>query len=211
MPAPHSRAPAYRIETPRLVVRCWEPRDAPLMKSAIDASLDHLRPWMPWANQHPAPIEKHVERCRSNRGNFDLGHDFVFAVFDRDEKNVLGGTGLHTRLGDGAREIGYWVHVDHIGRGIATELSAALTKVGFLVEGLERIEIHCDPANARSASVPRKLGYTLDATLRRRSQTTDGKPRDTMVWSMLHDEFGASPAAKLEIAAFDSRGDAIEV
>lgn len=40
-------APAYRIVTPRLVIRCWNPPDAPLLKAAIDASLDHLRAWMP--------------------------------------------------------------------------------------------------------------------------------------------------------------------
>jgi hypothetical protein len=59
--------------------------------------------------------------------------------------------------------------------------------------------------------VPRKLGYTLDATLRRRSQTPDGKPRDTMIWSMLHDEFASSPAAGIEIEAFDACGERIEV
>jgi RimJ/RimL family protein N-acetyltransferase len=207
----HPPAPANRIVTPRLVLRCWEPRDAPLSKTAVDASIDHLRPWMPWVHDHPAPIQKHIERMRTNRGNFDLGVDFVFAVFDREEQNVLGGTGLHMRLGEGAREIGYWVHAAHTGRGLATELSAALTKIGFVVEGLDRMEIHCDPANTRSAAVPRKLGYTLDATLRRRSQTPDGKPRDTMIWSMLHDEFASSPAAGIEIEAFDACGERIEV
>jgi RimJ/RimL family protein N-acetyltransferase len=39
--------PPYRIETERMVLRCWDPADAGLLKEAIDASLDHLRPWMP--------------------------------------------------------------------------------------------------------------------------------------------------------------------
>jgi hypothetical protein len=38
--------PAYRIHTKRLIIRCWRPKDAPLLKLAIDESLDHLRQWM---------------------------------------------------------------------------------------------------------------------------------------------------------------------
>ena len=30
--------PAYHIRTPRLLLRCWEPADASLLKEAIDAS-----------------------------------------------------------------------------------------------------------------------------------------------------------------------------
>ncbi|HEV8114047.1 MAG TPA: hypothetical protein VGR31_14845 [Planctomycetota bacterium] len=33
------RGPAYRIETDRLVLRCFDPNDAVLLKSAVDASL----------------------------------------------------------------------------------------------------------------------------------------------------------------------------
>jgi len=58
---------------------------------------------------------------------------------------VLGSTGLHTRVGAGAREIGYWIHQDYINQGLATEATAALTKVAFAIDQVTRIEIHCDP------------------------------------------------------------------
>ena len=32
------QGPAYRIHTQRLVLRCWQPTDAPLLKAAIDAT-----------------------------------------------------------------------------------------------------------------------------------------------------------------------------
>ena len=38
--------PPYRIVTERLVVRCYDPRDASLVKDAVDSSLDELRAWM---------------------------------------------------------------------------------------------------------------------------------------------------------------------
>ena len=46
----------------RLVLRCWNPADAPLLKAAIDGSLEHLRPWMPWARHEPEALEAKVER-----------------------------------------------------------------------------------------------------------------------------------------------------
>jgi RimJ/RimL family protein N-acetyltransferase len=88
--------PAYRIHTSRLVIRCWNPADAPLLKQAIETSLDHLRPWMPWASNNPEPLQAKIDRLRQFRGQFDLGQDFVYGVFSQDEQAV-GGTG-YTRL-----------------------------------------------------------------------------------------------------------------
>lgn len=198
--------PAYRIITQRLVLRCWNPADATLLKDAIDASLEHLIPWMPWAKHEPVPLQAKIDLIRRWRGQFDLEQDFVYGVFDRVEENVLGGTGLHTRLGKDVREIGYWIHAGAIGQGFATELSAALTKVAFEVDKVERVEIHCDPRNVRSAAVPQKLGYALEATLRQRIRDTDGNLRDTMLWSLLAEEYPSSPSASAIIEAYDAIG-----
>lgn len=203
------QGPAYRILTRRLVLRCWQPSDAAGLKAAIDASLEHLRPWMPWAEQEPEDLAAKVERLRRWRGKFDLDHDFVYGVFDRDETTVLGGTGLHTRVGEGAREIGYWIHADHINQSLATEAAAALTRVAFEIDGVTRVEIHCDPRNVRSAAVPRKLGFVHEATLRQRKIGADGELRDTMIWTLLHREYGSSASADAEIEAFDATGQPI--
>ena len=198
--------PAYRIHTPRLVIRCWQPSDAPLLADAITASVDHLWPWMPWVHAEPEELEAKVQRLRSFRARFDTDQDYVYAIFNRDESEVVGGTGLHPRVGEAALEIGYWISARHVGRGYATEASAALSRVGFEVNGLERMEIRCDPLNVRSASVPRKLGYTLETTLRARVRGADGTLRDSMVWSLFRDGYPASPCAAAEVEAFDAAG-----
>ena len=199
-------SPAYRIHTRRLVVRCWNPEDAPLLKAAVDASLEHLRPWMPWAKNEPTNLQAKINLLRRFRGGFDLGQDFVYGILSRDESQVLDGSGLHTRVGEGALEIGYWIHVDHINQGFATEVAAALTKVAFEINGVDRVEIHCDLDNVRSASVPRKLGFTHEATLRRRAVAESGEPCDAMFWTLFADEFPLSLAARAEIEAFDAAG-----
>jgi len=205
--AGHTGIP-YRIEIEDgPVLRCWDPRDAPLLKEAIDSSLEHLRAWMPWAHDEPQSLEEKAALLRHFRGRFDLEQDFVFGIFSADESEVLGGTGLHTRVGDGAFEIGYWVRAGRTGRGIATAASAALTKVGIELGGADRIEIHVDPENEASCHIPRKLGYVEEGILRRRLPSTAGAPRrDAIIFSLLAEDLVASAAARVRLTAFDCRG-----
>ena len=140
------------------------------------------------------------------RGNFDLGIDFGYLIFNPSETLLLGGAGLSTRHGQGVREIGYWIHKDHIHQGFATEASAALTRVAFEVDHVRRVEIHCSPKNTRSASVPRKLGYVHEATLHDRAQDVSGNLRDTMIWSLFEENYSSSPSANADIQAFDVIG-----
>lgn len=196
----------HRICTPRIVLRCWDPADAPLLLEAITASLDHLRSWMPWAASEPLPVNKKAAQLQRWRARFDAGRDFVFGMFTPDERQVIGGVGAHTRIGAGAREIGYWIRADRIGQGLATEATAALTKVGFELQQLHRIEIQCDPKNIASAAIPRKLGYTHQLTIAQRVLDAKSGPRDTMIWSMGPATYAHSPAAVCNIKAFDAQG-----
>jgi len=198
--------PAYRIVTPRLVIRCPVPMDVSLLDKAIKQSLDHLLPWMLWAKREPVSLQERIEFLRHVRGNFDLGIDFGYLIFNPSETLLLGGTGLHTRAGQGAREIGYWIHKDHLNQGYATEVSAALTKVAFEIDHVTRVEIHCDPRNIQSASIPRKLGFIHEATLHNRFEDTLGNLRDSMVWTLFEEIYPTSLASKADIQAFDVIG-----
>jgi RimJ/RimL family protein N-acetyltransferase len=190
------------------VIRCYEPRDAPLLKEAVDASLDHLRPWMPWVEHEPQTLDEKIELLRGFRGNFDLGEDFVYGILARDESRVLGGTGLHTRAGPGGLEIGYWIRADAIGQGLATETAGALTRVAIEHAGVDRVEIRIDPLNRRSTRVPVALGYVLEATLRRRLPMKEGESdlRDALVYTMFAEDLAASPAGAVGYEAFDAAG-----
>jgi len=199
-------AKAYRIVTERLVIRCYNPKDAILLKTSIDESLEHLRPWMDWAHGEPRSLQSKTDRLRKYRGQFDLGIDYVFGIFNKKEDVLIGSTGLHTRLGEEAREIGYWINANYAGKGYATEATKALTKVGFEVEGLERIEIHCASNNTRSQNVPKKLGYTHEATLRDRVVDHLGNKRDTMIWSLFRSDYLTLPYRKDGLEAYDVSG-----
>lgn len=205
MNAPTFLNPAYRLETKRLVVRCYNPSDAPLLAESVTENVEHLRPWMPWVYSEPEPVEDKFQRLKRFRGLFDLGQDFVYGIFNQDETKLLGSTGLHTRLGDRALEIGYWIHKDYINQGLVTESTAALIQVAFEIIHVHRIEIHMDPANTASAAIPRKLGFTHEGTLRTNLRFLDDW-QDTMIWGLLESEYPDSPSSKAEIRAFDADG-----
>jgi RimJ/RimL family protein N-acetyltransferase len=206
------RTPPYRIETERLVIRCYEPEDAPLLKAAVDSSIDHLLPWMPWARFEPQSVEDKVELCRMFRGQFDLDQNYVYGIFSSDETEQLGGSGFHKRANEGSLEIGYWVAASALGRGIATEVTAVQTRAGFELAGLDRIDIQVEPENERSIAIPRKLGFREDGRLRRRLEAHEegGPARDSVVFSMLREELEGSPCLQYDYAAYDAVGDPLE-
>src|SRR5450432_4395900 len=187
--------PPYRIETERLVIRCYDPRDAPLLKEAVDSSLDHLLPWMPWAQFEPQTVEEKVELLRGFRGRFDLDQEYAYGVFARDESRLLGGSGLHRRADEGSLEIGYFIRSDAIRQGLATEVTAVLTRVGFEFCDLDRVDIKVDPANLPSLGVPRKLGFTEQVVLQGvlPPKREGGANRDAVLFTMRAAELAAAP------------------
>lgn len=140
------------------MLRQWAEEDSAALGEAIEASAEHLTPWMAWMADEPKPPEVRAEMIRQWRADWDQGGDVVLGVFL--DGAPIGGTGLHRRLGPRALEIGYWIHAHHTRHGYATELSAALTDAAFEIDGIDRVEIHHDKANVASAGVPRRLGFT---------------------------------------------------
>jgi RimJ/RimL family protein N-acetyltransferase len=202
--------PAYRIVTERLVLRPWNPEDAAELLEVILGDLDLLMPWLPWAGRYPMTVEDQMAELRRMRRLFDGDEDYCYGVFDKDGGGLAGGCGLHTRSGPGSRELGYWLRAARWGQGLATELGAALTRVAFEVDEVERVDLRCTPDNRRSARVAEKLGFRHEATLRRRlvSPTGEGVMRDAMIWSLVAEEMAASPSARLAAGAraFDGLG-----
>jgi RimJ/RimL family protein N-acetyltransferase len=180
------------------------PGDAALLKDAIDSSLAELQEWMPWARSEPSELGAIAERLERFRAEFLGGQDWAYGMFDPRGAIVLGGAGLHPRIGPRALEMGYWVRTAATGRGLATEAVAALTRVGFELFAVERIEIHCDPRNTRSAAIPRRLGFAHTETRQGVDRNPDGLPRDTMVWTLRADSYRSAQSTWGCAEAFDA-------
>jgi len=174
-----ARLPSYATSE-RLVLRPWTVHDEPALSAAITASVEHLRPWMPWAALEPVSAADRRALVERWHDEWVADGDVVLGIFAPDG-TVLGGTGLHRRLGDDGLEIGYWVHVDHVGHGYARETARALTDLAFTIHGIERVEIHHDRANVTSGRVPAALGYALVVEIEREI-TAPGECGITCVW-----------------------------
>lgn len=203
------KARAYRIETPRLLLRCWSPEDALAWREAVDESDAHLRPWIPFMKDEPRTLEETAEWLRSLRVLFDSDQAWRYGVFSREDGTLLGENVLLDRVGPGGLEVGYWTRAGSDGKGYATEATSAMIRVAFEIAGAERVEIHCAPGNLASAAIPAKLGFTHEATLEKRAPDTGGEVHDLMIWTMFADRYPGSPARQVDITAFDCLGRAL--
>jgi RimJ/RimL family protein N-acetyltransferase len=150
------------LEAGPIVLRRQAVADAPAVTAAVRDSLEHLRPWMPWASPEAATLGAQVRRLRELTGQWKRGTDFSYSMLAPEDDAVRGVIGLHRRIGPGAIEIGYWVHVAYGGQGYASAAARAMTAAAEALPDVERVEIHTDQANVRSAAIPPKLGYRLD-------------------------------------------------
>ena len=130
--------------------------DLDAVYEAVTESLDHLRPWMPWAADYTR--QSAFEFLVASARRWEDGSEFGYAIIT--EGTLAGGCGLMARIGPGGLEIGYWVRQGYTRRGLATAASAALVEQAFLLPGVDRVEIVTDELNVASAGVPRKLGFT---------------------------------------------------
>jgi RimJ/RimL family protein N-acetyltransferase len=197
-----TRRPPYRIETERLELRCWSPADAPVLRRSLDDSDQHLRPHIPFMRHEPRSLAETVDWLRQIRAAFDRDEYYRYAAFDA-EATLVGETMLLDRHGAGEWAVGYWLDVAQCGNGYATEATTAMLRVAFELLDIGHLELVCAVDNTASAAVATKLGFTHDATLRRRLHETDGVVRDSMVWTLFADEASSSAAAGFEMRAFD--------
>lgn len=126
---------ARRIQAGWLVCHRLQPGDAPELSEAVMVSLDHLRPWMPWARDYTPQVAAEFMERHGGQADQTPVADALYVIRDRRGR-LLGGCGLHARLGVHRLEIGYWVDVRHTRRGVATLACAALTELALTIPEL---------------------------------------------------------------------------
>jgi Acetyltransferase (GNAT) domain len=126
-------------------LRRHRPDDLDAVFQAVTESLDHLRPWMPWAANYTR--ESAAGFLAKSARDWADGTEYGYAIITG--RVLAGGCGLMSRIGPGGLEIGYWVHRAWTRRGLATAASAALVEAAFRLPGVDRIEIVHDELTVR--------------------------------------------------------------
>ncbi|MHA6759304.1 GNAT family N-acetyltransferase [Streptacidiphilus sp. PAMC 29251] len=149
--------PPETLTYDRVVLRRWLLEEVDLLDRIIGESLDHLRPWMPWAAVHTRQTT--LEHLRRSQQDWDSGTAYTYAI--TTDGQPVGACSLMRRIGPGGMEIGYWIHPARSGRGLVTMAAAALVAAAFQLPGVTRVEVHHDEANKASGAVPQRLGFTV--------------------------------------------------
>lgn len=183
--------PPELLRHDRAVLRRWRVPDADVAYRVVAESLDHLKPWMPWAGQGHSPDAslEFVSKCERKWAE---GRAYHYAV--SVDGATVGSCGLMRRIGPGGLEIGYWIHPSWTRRGLATSAAAALLRAAFELPGVEVVEIHHDAANEASGRVPRRLGFTqVERRPAIEGPTAPGEAGVEVVWRAHRDGTAPEP------------------
>ena len=177
----HLLIPATLPLTADALLRPLRLTDVAAVSAAIEANLDHLRPWMPWAHAYEplstlAFVEAAQRQAREEQGA-------QFAIVRADA--VVGTIGFHAvNWTNRATSIGYWIAADAQGHGIVTAAVRALCELAFGPWGLHRVELRAQPGNVRSRAVAERCGFREEG-IARGAELIGDVHHDLVVYSLL--------------------------
>jgi ribosomal-protein-alanine N-acetyltransferase len=179
--------------TRRLVLRPPRTTDVPEIRRALRHNAAHLRPWSPAPapGEDPASLTSISKAVLRHRREWKRGEAFVLFVTPREHENVIIG---RVGLGGVMRGVfqnaylGYWIDVDHQGRGLMTEAVIATTTFALDALGLHRLQAAVMPRNARSLRVLEKAGYRREG-LAERYLCITGQWEDHVIFGVTKEEW----------------------
>jgi RimJ/RimL family protein N-acetyltransferase len=116
---------------------------------------------------------------------------YPFIVFDKIQNKYVGSTRFYDiQLNNSSTQFGYtWYSESTWGTGLNEHCKFLLLQFAFETIGFERIEFRADNRNKRSIAAMQKIGCTVEGILRNHLPTSDGTRRDSIVLSMLKNEW----------------------
>jgi ribosomal-protein-serine acetyltransferase len=189
-------SPPMEVRIGAWQLRPWTAGDAEAYADAVGVSHAHLRRFEGWAQRVPtvADARAYIDWVGQS---FERGSAYVYGVFDPTSGAVAGSVGLYTVPAQpDTLTVGYWTHVDHVNRGVATLAATAATSIGFAQPSVLVVEAQCDVANEVSARIPRRLGYRLVDT-RPRPRYAPEEVGRALIWQLSRADYPRTYAYRL--------------
>ena len=167
-----------RLTDGRLLVRPFEPDDAPAVQAACDdPDIAH------WIHLLPAPytLEDAHAFISDARRRLIADESARLAIADARTGELLGSVGMSHFADRQAAEVGYWVRRGARRRGVALAAARLVIDWAFGEVGLERLELLTYPGNAASQALAVRLGFTRECLLRGFLAPEEGKSREGRV------------------------------
>jgi ribosomal-protein-alanine N-acetyltransferase len=176
------RFPAFpALFTERLSLRSLELSDAQdLLRLRSDARV------MQYLDTEPCLTEADAaDLLEYFRSLFWEKKGVVWAVADRENGQLIGHASYHRIVQEHARaEIGYALHPDFWGKGLAKETVLALVNFGFGQMGLHSIEANVNPDNRASIKLLERIGFRREGYFCESFQF-HGQFLDSAIYSLL--------------------------
>lgn len=117
--------------------------------------------------------------------------EYPFIVFDKRTNQYAGSTRFYDILTDyKTLQLGYtWYGENFQGTGLNKHCKYLLLSFAFEQAGMERVEFRADNNNERSKAAMKSIGCKIDGVLRNNMPTRDGGRRDSIVLSILKNEW----------------------
>jgi ribosomal-protein-serine acetyltransferase len=172
----------------RLFLRVPRAGDAAIVYPSVRDSLEELKMWMPWATDDYNE-QGCEEWCRRASGEFIFRKTLPYLIFLQNGMRHIGTIGVHERDWNiPSCEIGYWLHTAHTGHGFMSEAIGIVMSMLRDTLKMRRVQLRTDSRNTKSRSVAERAGFQLEGILRNDSKLTDGKLRDTCMFSWRADD-----------------------
>ncbi len=177
------------ISGPALTLRYPAAADAPaLFRLGSDADVTRFFSWGPY--REVAEAEAYIASLPERRA---AGTLLDFAIVRGGQ--ALGITGLSEPAPrDRRATVGSWIGREAWGTGVNTEAKALICALAFGPLGLERLTAYAGAGNDRSQAALAKVGFVREGLLRRFHRHGD-RVHDVAIFSLLRDEWAASPLA----------------
>lgn len=167
---------------PDLDLRLLEERHAATVFALVDRDREYLREWLPWVDS-TLRQEDSLSFIRASLEQFASNSGFAAGVWWNEQ--FVGVVGTHKIDWLNRKvELGYWLGKNFQGQGIMTDASRAAVTHLLVEMDLNRVTIQCATGNAKSCAIPRRLGFSLEGTLRD-GQLLNGRYEDLLMFAML--------------------------
>jgi ribosomal-protein-alanine N-acetyltransferase len=193
-----------RIESPRLLLRQFEIRDAEEFYMLEQQSLQlHLAPYSP-VRVAPATNQEGIrnmrELLRTTTERWEDGLDHRFAIILKESGAIIGQIGITNIIRNVAQSafIGYWIGNQFLNRGYATEALVLALHYSFEFAKLHRVSLWIAPDNAPSLRMVEKIKLRYEGKALR-ALHLGGAWQDTNIYAITSEEWNER---KDEIYAF---------
>ncbi len=141
-------------------------------------------------------LKKYIEFAVEARKK---GTEYPFIVFDKKKQAYAGSTRFYDiQLQHQTLQLGFtWYGKEFQGTGLNKHCKFLLLAFAFEQIGMERVEFRADNNNLRSIAAMKSIGCVVEGVLRSHANKVEGGRRDSIVLSILKDEWFTTVKANL--------------